>query len=75
MRGLKALKSCKIDGYKYKDTLDDFIARHGKPADKFEDKVTGNLYYKYYYDDTRRRCMIISASDDYTIDEIAIFNN
>ena len=71
--GLRALKCCRIDGYKYKDTLDDFMARHGKPGNRFEDRDSGKLYYKYYYDDTRRRFMTISASDDYTIDEIEVF--
>lgn len=69
--GLRALKCCRIDGYKYKDTLDDFIARHGKPGDR--DEYEGNPYYRYYYDDTCRRFMDISASDGQTIDKIEVF--
>lgn len=70
INGLRALKNCRIDGYQYGDTLDDFIARHGEPG--YRDEYKGNPYYRYYYDDTYMRCMDISASDGHTIDKIEV---
>lgn len=73
INGLLALNLCQIDGYYCGDTLSDFIARHGKPGNSYEDENNDNLYYTYYCDDTCMSQMDISASDKNTIDSIKIF--
>lgn len=68
--GLKALKVCYIPWYKYSDTLDSFIERHGEPGDR--DKYNGVDCITYYGDSTYRQAIQLSASDGHIIDEVAI---
>lgn len=68
--GLEALKICDISWYQYGDTLDSFIARHGKPGD--EDRDSGVDCMTYYGDSTYKQTIQLSASDGRTIDKVAI---
>ena len=68
--GLEALKVCYIPWYKYKDTLDSFIERHGEPGDR--DKYNGVDCITYYGDNTYKQTIQLSASDGHIIDEVAI---
>ena len=68
--GLEALKVCNISWYKYGDTLDSFIARHGEPGDK--DRDNGVDCITYYGDSTYKQTIQLSASDGHMIDEVAI---
>ena len=68
--GLEALKVCYIPWYKYGDTLDSFIERHGEPGDR--DKYNGVDCITYYGDNTYKQTIQLSASDGHIIDEVAI---
>lgn len=68
--GLEALKVCNISWYKYGDTLDSFIERHGEPGDR--DKYNDADCITYYGDNTYKQTIQLSASDGHIIDEVAI---
>lgn len=67
---LEALKVCYIPWYKYGDTLDSFIERHGEPGDR--DRDNGVDCITYYGDSTYKQTIQLSASDGHIIDEVAI---